>query len=123
VTHGARTWDVVVEAIGPETFTYRELVEAIGTIIGCPRPVVSVPPRLGYWLGRVLGALKRDVLITRDEIRGLMEERLYVDAAPAGTTALTTWAAEHRITLGVTYASELARRRREPERPPFVRRT
>jgi NADH dehydrogenase len=120
VMHGAHDDNVTIEAIGPETFTYRELVEAIGRIIGRPRPVVSVPPALGYWVGRALGALKRDVVITREEIRGLMEGRLYVDAAPAGATALTQWAAEHRATLGVRYASELARRR--PRGQPSSRR-
>ena len=112
VTYGARSDDVTVEAIGPETFTYRELVKTLGRIIGCPRPILSVPPSLGYWVGRAFGALKGDVVITRDEIQGLMEGRLCVDAAPAGATALTQWAAEHRATLGVRYANELARRRR-----------
>ncbi|MDH3292642.1 MAG: NAD(P)H-binding protein [Gemmatimonadota bacterium] len=111
VTHGGRPANVTIEAIGPETFTYRKLVKTIGRIIGCPRPVLSVPPGLGYWVGRALGALKGDVVITREEIQGLMEGRLYVDAAPAGATALTRWVAEHRATLGVHYASELARRR------------
>jgi NADH dehydrogenase len=111
LTHGTQPDDVTVEAIGPETFTYRGLVKTIGRIIGCTRPVVSVPPGLGYWVGRALGAVKGDVVITREEIRGLMEGRLYVDASPAGTTALTDWAAEHRATLGARYANELARRR------------
>ncbi|NIM51417.1 MAG: NAD(P)H-binding protein [Gemmatimonadales bacterium] len=119
VAQGASTNNVIVEAIGPETFTYRELVETIGKVIGRPRPVVSVPPSLGYWLGRALGALKNDVVITREEIRGLMEERLYVDAAPAGSTALTDWAHEHHQTLGARYTSELARR--APTRQPDQR--
>jgi NADH dehydrogenase len=110
---GGQSANVTIEAIGPETFTYRELVKTIGKVIGCPRPVVSVPPGLGYWVGRVFGALKGDVVITREEIQGLMEGRLCVDAAPAGATALTRWVAEHRATLGVHYASELVRRRRE----------
>ena len=112
VTEGARTDDVIVEAIGPETFTYRELVQTIGEIIGRPRPVVSVPPSVAYWVGRVLGAVKGDVVITREEIRGLMEERLYVDAPPAGLTPLTEWARRHSDTLGARYANELARRGR-----------
>jgi NADH dehydrogenase len=107
---GSRTGDVVVEAIGPETFAYRELVETIGRIIGHRRPLVSVPPRIVYWTGRVFGAVKGDVIITREEIRGLMEERLYVEAAPAGSTLLTEWAREHSDTLGARYANELARR-------------
>jgi NADH dehydrogenase len=117
VEQGARQDDAVVEAIGPETFTFRELVRTIGRIIGRPRPLLHTPPSLAYGVARLLGSLLGDVVITRDEIRGLMAELLYVPAPPAGSTALTTWAREHRDELGHRYASELARRRR-PGRLP-----
>ena len=51
-----------------------------------------------------------DVIVTRQEIAGLMRGLLYVDSPPAGHARLTDWAAEHRTTLGAHYASELARR-------------
>ena len=101
----------VVEAIGPETFTYRQLVQTIGRIIGKPRTIVSVPPALGYAVGRVAGAMLRDVVITREEIKGLMADLLHVDAPAAGRTELTDWAARNAATLGTRYSSELARRR------------
>jgi len=116
VAHGSQADDKVVEAIGPETFTYRDLVKTIGQIIGYRRPVVSVPPSIGYWAGRVFGAVKGDIVITREEIRGLMEERLYVEAPPAGSTPLTGWARDHSDALGARYANELARR--GPNRQP-----
>jgi NADH dehydrogenase len=112
VQHGRGTEDVTIDAIGPETFIYRELVTAIGRTIGGTRPIVSVPPSLAYYVGSALGKVLGDVVITRDEIRGLMDGLLYVNAPPTGTTHLTAWAAEHRSTLGIRYASELARRRR-----------
>ena len=103
--------NVVINAIGPETFTFRELVETIGRLIGKQRHIASVPPWLGYLASQVIGKLVGDVMMTRDELQGLMAERLYVDAPPAGTTALTQWVKEHADTLGREYASELARRR------------
>jgi NADH dehydrogenase len=103
--------NAVIEAIGPETFAYRELVTRLGEIIGRRRPVVSVPPALGYGLGKLIGWWQRDVFITREEIAGLMANLLYVDAPPAGTTKLTDWARAHASELGRRYASELARRR------------
>ena len=103
--------NVVIDAIGPETFTYRELVSEIGRIIGKQRPIISVPPRLGYIAGRIVGKMVNDVFITRDEIDGLMAGMLYVDSPPAGRTKLTNWAREHAKSLGKHYASELARRR------------
>jgi NADH dehydrogenase len=111
VAQGAARENVIINAIGPETFTYRELVQTIGRLIGAPRPVIGVPPTLGYWVGRVVGALMGDVTITREEIAGLMANLLYVDAPPAGTTKLTDWVAAHADTVGRHYANELARRR------------
>ncbi len=79
---GKESEDVTIDAIGPETFTYRELVTTIGQIIGRVRPVVSVPPWLAYYAGLAMGKFLGDVVITRDEIRGLMDGLLYVDAPP-----------------------------------------
>ncbi len=116
VTAGARTDNVTVDAIGPETFSYRELVQTIAAAIGCPRPVVSLPPRLGYWAGRLIGLVTGDVLITWEEVRGLMQERLFVDVPPAGSTRFTEWARQHAASLGARYAHELGRRRPRNQR-------
>jgi uncharacterized protein YbjT (DUF2867 family) len=103
--------NAIVNAIGPESFTYRELVARIGQLIGRERPIVSVPPWLGYTAGWLLGNLVGDVVITKDEIEGLMADLLYVDAAPTGKTILTDWVKAHAATLGRCYTSELARRK------------
>ncbi len=110
VEYGAKRDDVIVDAIGPETFTYRELVNTIGRAIGKPRRIISIAPAAGYYVGLLLGKLVGDVVLTRDEIKGLMAGLLCVDSPPAGTTRLTDWAAERRDVLGVSYASELGRR-------------
>jgi len=69
-----------------------------------------MPPTVAYYAALAAGKVLGDVVITRDEIQGLMEGLLYVDAPSAGTTRLTTWVAEHKSSLGIRYASELARR-------------
>jgi uncharacterized protein YbjT (DUF2867 family) len=111
VEQGRTRENSIIDAIGPETFTYRDLVATIGQIIGKRRLVTSVPPWLGYLAGWLLGMIVRDVVISRDEIEGLMADLLYVDAPPAGQTALTDWARSHADTLGRAYTSELARRK------------
>ena len=103
--------DTVINAIGPETYTYRNMVAEIAKQIGVRRPIVSVPPALGYLTGKVLGAFVDDVMITREEIEGLMSGLLYVDAPPAGSTRLREWLGQNADTLGRRYTSELARRR------------
>ena len=111
VEHGARRGRVVLDAIGPETFTYRRLVEVVGETIGKVRPIVSVSPFVGYVAAWILGKYVGDVMITRAEIEGLMADLLYVNASPAGHTKLTDWIAARAETLGRKYTSELARRK------------
>lgn len=103
--------DAVVDAIGPETFTFRDPVATVGAAIGRRRPIVSIPPGVGYAAARVIGRFVGDVFLTREEIEGLMRGLLCTDSPPAGETRLTEWISRHRETLGVRYSSELARRR------------
>ena len=110
VEYGEKTGNFVVNAVGPETFTYRELVKTIGSIIGKPRPIVSLPPYLGYLTGLLLGKIMDDVVITKAEIEGLMSDLLCVDTPPTAPTRFTDWANRHADTLGLKYTNELARR-------------
>ncbi len=111
VEHGAKRENVIVNAIGPETFTYRDLAATIGRLTGADRPIISVPPALGYLTGLLIGAAVNDVVITREEIAVLMANLLCVESPPTGKTKLTDWIKEHADTLGQAYTSELARRR------------
>ena len=105
VEEGQTGENIIINAIGPETFRYRDLVRSIGGIIGRRRPIVSVSPAVGFLAGRLIGQIVGDVMITR------MAELLYVDSPPAGQIELTEWARENAASLGKKYASELARRR------------
>jgi len=100
----------IINAIGPETFTYREIAKTIKRKLGSKSLIVRIPPFTGYWACRMVGQIVKDVVITREEIQGLMEGRLYVDAPPQGTVKLTDWIERHKATLGRHYTSELARR-------------
>lgn len=112
VAEGKRTDNRIINAIGPENFAYEELVAAVGEAIGKRRRLVHVSPSLGYVASRVIGWFVGDIFITREEIKGLMDGLLHVDAPPAGNTRLTDWMRANAATLGRNYASELARRRR-----------
>ncbi len=115
VEQGAKTENVIIDAIGPETFTYRELVREIGKAIGKKRPIVSIPPSIGYLMGLLVGKILKDVTITHDEIEGLMADLLYTSSPPAGQTRLTDWIKKHSSTVGMHYSSELARRKNRIE--------
>ena len=105
------TDNLVVDAIGPETLTYRELVSVIAEAIGRPRPLLRIPPRLGVAIGRLVGKIVGDVIVTPEEVAGLMQNLLVTASPPAGKTALSRWVQEHQESLGRRYSSELARRR------------
>ena len=110
VAEGKCDQNRVVNAIGPETFNYQALVAAVGEAIGRKLRAVKVSPGVGYAASCVIGWLVRDTFITREEIKGLMDGLLCVDAPPTGKTRLTDWMRTNADTLGRNYASELARR-------------
>lgn len=115
VEEGEKKENNIIDAIGPETFTFRDLAETIGEIIGKKRFILSIPPFLGYIVGWITGKIVGDIMITKEEIDGLMADLLYTDSPPAGETKLTDWMRENSYCLGMKYASELKRRQNRVE--------
>jgi len=74
--------------------------------------MMSVPPALGMLAGRLVGLLKRDVFLTKEEITALMAGLLESKAPATGTIRLSEWAKQNKETLGREYASEMRRRRK-----------
>ena len=58
---------------------------------------------------RALGLLVRDVVLTPDEIDGLMAGLLVSDAPPLGEIAFSEWLEQIRGSVGRSYANELGR--------------
>jgi uncharacterized protein YbjT (DUF2867 family) len=111
ITEGQQSGNRTLDAVGPESFTFRELVAALGDIIGCRRPVINVPAWLAYAVTRCIGWAHQDVFLTKEEIAGLSAGLLESSAPATGSTRLTDWARSHANELGRSYASELRRRR------------
>lgn len=107
---GDRDENVTVDAVGPEAFSYRELVTRLAEIIGVRRAIVRVPPRVGYAVCKAIDPLVGDVIITWEEVLGLMRGLLDSDAPATGLIRLTEWARRHAQELGRRYASEVGRR-------------
>ncbi len=99
----------ILDAVGPETFTFKELVRQIRSTTGGRAIVVSLPPPLVLASAQVMGLAVRDVVLTGEEINGLMSGHLVLPDPPTAATRLTDWMRDHRDTLGRHYASELAR--------------
>ena len=60
-------------------------------------------------IGRIMGRLVGDVVITRDEIDGLMADLLVSHDAPTCPTRFSEWLATNAESLGRVYANELKR--------------
>ncbi len=110
VQEGETDENSIINAIGVESFTYKELVKTIGKIIGKNRKIINVSPGFGYFVGNLVSKLKGDLTITRPEIKGLMDNLLYVETPPTGKTKLTEWVENNKETVGKVYANELSRR-------------
>ena len=98
-----------VDAAGLETYTFDELVRLVAAAVGRPRALVHTAPRLALALGRVVGAVQRDVVLTRDEAAGLQASLLVSHEPPRGRDSFRAWLAANGDGLGRRYVSELRR--------------
>ena len=107
VSAGQKDDNIVIDAVGPETFTFEELVRLIADRVHSRARIIHVRPGLALFLARLIGLVVRDVVITRDEIEGLMSNLLVSQEPATGQTRLSQWLTENAGTIGVKYASEL----------------
>jgi NADH dehydrogenase len=109
VEAGQRSENMTIDAVGPETFQFRELVQLVAKAVGSRARLLNGPPWLALLAARFLGLALADVTLTRDELKGLMASLLVSDSAPTGQTRFSNWISENAATLGKHYASEVAR--------------
>jgi len=109
VALGARTDTTVLDAVGPESLTFRQLVETIRAAVGSRSTVVPVPGAVIPLLAGVLNVMLRDTLLTADEYKSMAAGRADSDGPTTGKIVLTDWIAAHGDQLGRRYANELDR--------------
>ena len=109
VEAGRREDSYAMDSVGPEVFTYEEMVRLIADSIGARVRVAHVGRRLGMLMTGLVGLAVRDVTLTRDEVEGLMADLLVSRGEPTGETRLSDWLAEYGTDLGKGYVSELDR--------------
>jgi uncharacterized protein YbjT (DUF2867 family) len=106
---GGRDDNVTVDAVGPQSLPFREMVTTIRAATGSravivPAPGWAIPP-----LSQALGMVLRDTLLTSDEYSAMTAGLAGSDAPPTGQVKLTDWIAEHGDSLGRRYANEINR--------------
>jgi NADH dehydrogenase len=83
------------------------MVKLIGEKIGAQRPLISLPPRLALFAAQFLSLFVNDVLLTPEEVDGLMAGLLVSKEPPRCKTRLADWLEENKDKVGAKYASEL----------------
>jgi uncharacterized protein YbjT (DUF2867 family) len=102
--------NLTVDAAGPDTVMYAELVEGIAIAVGRRPRFVFLAPRQALWAGNMVARYVHDVLITSQELHGLMEELLISrEKPPRGARRIDNWLLTSADSIGRAYASELER--------------
>jgi uncharacterized protein YbjT (DUF2867 family) len=105
-----RTDNQTIDAVGPETFTFNEIVALLANAVGSRTPSIHLPPAAVLACAWVVGRAMGDVVLTRDEIRGLMADLLVSSGPPTAPTRISEWLKHNAEFYGVRYASEIGRR-------------
>lgn len=110
VEQGNNRENRIIDAIGPETFSYEDLVKMIREKLKLKRGIMHIHPTFGYFMSKVIGIFVKDNIITKPEIKGLMGNYLFTESDPAGSTKLSEWVEKHADNLGKKYHNEIGRR-------------
>jgi uncharacterized protein YbjT (DUF2867 family) len=109
VAAASQTGGQTLDAAGPDTFTFEELVRLIAAAVRARPRIVHAGPRVALALSSLVGRARRDVLLTREELGGLMASLLASDEPPRGRERFADWLRGEGDRLGRRYVSELAR--------------
>ena len=105
----ARCENNTLDCVGPEMYSYEQLIRLIAECVGRKTKMLRLPAGLTLLLSRLAGYVVRDVVLTRDEIDGLMAGLLVSHSPATGQVRLSDWLKENRGKLGTRYVSELDR--------------
>jgi NADH dehydrogenase len=115
---------VTLDAAGPETFAFKELIRDVRDAVGLRTPLVSlrspivhVPATIMAKAASALGLLVGDVVLTGDEIKGLTSGLLVSHQSPLGQIRFSNWLADTHSSVGRSYANELDRHFALPANP------
>ena len=113
VRAGHQDDNIVLDAVGPETYTFGELVRMIASQINKRAKIVHVRPRMALFLAKLIGYAVKDAVITKDEIEGLMSNLLVSEGEPTAPTLFSEWLGQNAGKIGIRYISGLERRYRD----------
>ena len=108
---------VTLDAVGPQSLTFRQMVAEIRDAVGSRSVVVPVPGAVIPAMAAVLNLALRDTLLTADEYASMAAGRADSAGPATGKVVFTEWVHAHGDELGRRYANELDRHFRPAGRP------
>jgi len=109
VRMGHREDNAVIDAVGPEIYSFDELVRLIARKTRSRTKIIHIKPRLALFVARLIGYVVKDVVMAKDEIQGLMSNLLVSESPPTGQTRLSEWLEQNANRVGASYISDLQR--------------
>lgn len=100
---------LIMDVVGPDIFTFEEMVRLIASKLERSVRLIHFQPKPALWASQLIGFFVGDMMLTQDEVDGLMTELLVSQEAPRGITRFSDWLSANAIIIGRHYASELAR--------------
>jgi nucleoside-diphosphate-sugar epimerase len=100
---------VIVDAVGPQSLTFRQMVAEIRDAVGSWSVIVPVPGAVIPAMAAVLNLVLRDTLLTADEYASMAAGRADSAGPATGEVVFTDWVRAHGDELGRRYANELDR--------------
>jgi nucleoside-diphosphate-sugar epimerase len=100
---------VTIDAVGPETMAFEEMVRAIKKAVGGRGIIVHAPRWVLLTIARFLSVVLRDELMSAAELRGLMDELVATDGPATGNVSFYEWVERNSDALGRSYVSEMKR--------------
>jgi NADH dehydrogenase len=102
-----RNDNVILDAVGPESYRFDDLIRLIAAKLGRRIALMHVPPALALFAAQIIGKFVGDVVLTREEVDGLVMNLLVSKNPATGQTRLSEWLERHAHTVGRKYASEV----------------
>jgi len=98
---------MIIDAAGPEVYTFEELVKLIAKKIQSKAMIIYLPPKAALSAAKIVGYMVKDILLTKDEVDGLMSNLLISKEKPRGKTGISDWLTQNADVVGTKHASEL----------------
>ncbi|MCY3412227.1 MAG: NAD(P)H-binding protein [Candidatus Heimdallarchaeota archaeon] len=102
----------IVDAVGPETYTFQELVELLIQATNSRCKIIQLSSKLSWIIFApifILNVIKRDKIITKHEIGALVDNLLLTESNPVGKEKLSDFIQENATILGKQYIHEINR--------------